>query len=125
MHAETAVGEIVLDRRAVKRTPIHVEVSCQVESPFTATTRDLTPRGLFVQTPTRPTLHTSLELCIALPGLSAPLEVTGRVVRRSQPGCALEPDGFAVEFTGLDDGARDALIEFVEEMRVTQVALGA
>jgi len=114
-HAEQVPGvRTVVERRRSERTPIVVRIEYEtVDALFSEFTRNINEGGVFIETDTPAPLDSAVQLQFQLPGGSAPLKVTGRVVRL-EPGNSDEPPGMGLEFEELtqSDQARiDALVQ--------------
>jgi hypothetical protein len=112
------IGEIVLERRKVRRLPVRVPVLCNAfESDTPTHTLNLTEGGAYLETRENPPLGAPLELSLCLPDGEAPLVLAGRIVRR---GCDThEPAGVGVEFMAVDRIAHERLSYFVGAERAT------
>lgn len=74
--------------------------------------RNISESGIFIETDAHPPIGSELSLLVTLPGQTAPLRIPGRVARCIE----LEREyryGLGIQFHGLDDGARDSILDFL------------
>ena len=88
------------EKRAHRRTPLRIELTCSLPSgaTFTGNSRDISLGGMFIETTERPTFGTTLEVKGVLPGTVGEVRLPG-IVRWTGP------DGIGVQFGLL--GARE------------------
>jgi type IV pilus assembly protein PilZ len=108
------------ERRRSDRVDLVVRVDYKtVDELFSEFARNINEGGLFIETETPPAIGSEVALQFNIPGSDAPLQVMGRVVRKS-PGDLGEPPGMGIEFENLDNQSQNLIDELVRNLRVVR-----
>ena len=119
-HNEAAEQAGDVERRRSDRIELIVRVDYKtVDELFSEFARNINEGGLFIETETPPAIGSEVALQFNIPGSEEPLQVMGRVVRKS-PGDRGEPPGMGIEFENLDNQSQDLIDELVRSLRVVR-----
>ena len=115
MRERRASGAIILDRRRASRMPMRFDVTYSHGSDtFSATARNLTTYGIFVETEESVPTGASIELVLHLPDDGGgPAKVMSQVTRPARRRD--EVPGFAAEFTGLGEATKSRIAALKDE----------
>jgi uncharacterized protein (TIGR02266 family) len=90
------------------------------DRPMQASAKEISPEGIFLQTPQALPEGSLLTLRLSIPGLSEAFTVLGKVVRTVRGGL-LRPAGMGIRFIDIPAKAREHIQEYVS-VRVLRAA---
>jgi type IV pilus assembly protein PilZ len=115
---ETNLVQTTVERRLSPRATVTVRVDyATVDAMFSEFTRNINEGGLFIESETPLPLDQQVQLQFRLPGVDAPIKVSGRVAWIREGGVD-GPPGMGVEFENLDPNDRLRIDEIVQALRV-------
>jgi len=80
-------------------------------------TKNVSRGGMFIKTKSAYEIGSWLDLLLYVPGLDEPIRITGRVRHNSFFPGKDEDDGIGIEFIGIDEKSREALIQFAKKQK--------
>ncbi len=112
------------DRRVSSRAPIELKVEYKRLNTFFADyTKNISKGGTFIRTDKPLEVGTEFIFALAVPGVTAPLRLLGKVQWAVRPGAEADegPPGMGIEFLYQSDGDRRAVADAVEELMVREL----